>query len=91
MVKKGPEIIKRIAKHPKAMAINLHAKGFIPDKVVEEVNELNETKTAKARRLYNAVRNKVFHYPDKHSIFMGVLQKIERSKRCEKGESNFKL
>ena len=70
MVSHGEKIVAAISTDPKGLALSLHAKGLISDTDFEETNELNETKTAKARRLYSAVKKMIQHHPGRYNDFI---------------------
>ncbi len=71
------------------MALALHAKGFVSDEVVSEVNELNETSKSKAMKLYIEAKKDVRHYPYKYKypVFMDILKRhdlqVERTKKMK--------
>ena len=70
MVSHGEKIVEAISTDPKGLALSLHAKRLISDTDFEETNELNETKTAKARRLYSAVKKMIQHHPGRYDDFI---------------------
>ena len=73
----GEKIVHGLSMDPKAMATSLHAKGFITDNILEEINTLSQTKTDKARCLYSAILKFVKEYPQRYSDFIQILQKYK--------------
>ena len=75
MVTGGEKIVEALSRDPKGLAQALFAKDLISIAILEETNELNGTKTDKARRLYSAVLKVVRDYPQQYDDFIGVLKK----------------
>ena len=74
MVTGGEKIVEALSRDPKGIAQVLFAQHLISCALLEETNELNETKTDKARRLYSAVLKVVQEYPEKYDNFIGVFR-----------------
>ena len=74
MVAGGEKIVEALSRDPKAMAQAMFTKGLISHAILEETNELNETKTDKARRLYSAVLKVVQEYPKQYNDFIGIFK-----------------
>ena len=70
MVSHGEKIVTAISTDPRGLAFSLYTKGLISNTDLEETNELNETKTYKARRLYSAVKKIIQHYPGRYDDFI---------------------
>ena len=70
----GEKVVGDLTKDPKTLALHLHAKRFISDDTLEEVNELNETNRNKARRLYTAVLEIVRNHPQRYAEFISILE-----------------
>ena len=74
MVAGGEKIVEALSRDPKGLAQALFGKGLISNAVLDEMNELNETKTDKARRLYSAVIKVVKEYPRQYDYFIQIFK-----------------
>ena len=75
MVTGGEKIVEALSRDPNGLALTLFTKGLISHAVFEETNELNQTKTDKAIRLYSAVLKVVQEYPHHYNNFIEVFRK----------------
>ena len=80
MVDCAQEIVSSLSTDPKGLAFSLFSKRFISRDVLEQTNELNETKTDKARRLYTEILKIVEQNPKEYKTFVGTL---EDQKQCD--------
>ena len=74
MVAGGEKIVEALSRDPKGLAQAMFTKGLISHAILEETNELNETKTDKARRLYSVLSKVVQEYPEQYDDFIGVFK-----------------
>ena len=79
MVAGGEKIVEALSRDPKGLAQALFVKGLISCAILDETNELNETRTDKARRLYSAVLKVVQEYPQQYDNFIGIF----RENQCQ--------
>ncbi len=70
MVSLGDKIVGNLSSDPRGFALSLHSKSFISDAILEETNQLNETDTVKAQRLYSAVLTVMRSYPHRYDEFV---------------------
>ena len=73
MVAEGEKIVEALSRDPKRLALKLFTKDLISRTILEETNELNETKVDKASRLYSAVLKEVLEYPQHYDTFIEIL------------------
>ena len=74
MVSCAEKIVEGLSRDPRGLATSLLSRGLISDNFLSETIELNETKVAKARRLFTAVLNVVKHYPERCDDFVAILR-----------------
>ena len=74
MVAGGEKIVEALSRDPKGLAQALFTKGLISNAILEETNELNETRTDKARRLYSAVLKVIQEYPQQYDDFIEIFR-----------------
>lgn len=68
------KVVQGLSREPKALADNLHSKGFLSDEKFEEMVQLPATSTDNARKLYTSIIGVVEHYPQSYREFILVLQ-----------------
>ena len=74
MVRCSVSLNHAMSKDPKALALALFSAGFISQATLDEINELNETRSDKGRRLYSAVLGRVRSFPMKFVDFINILR-----------------
>ncbi len=79
MVDCAEELVSSLSTDPKGFAISLFSKRLISPHVLEQTNELNETNTEKAGRLYTEVLKIVQRCPEEYKTFVG---RLEDRKHC---------
>ena len=81
MVDCAEELVSSLSTDPKGFAISLFSKRLqlISPHVLEQTNELNETNTEKAGRLYTKVLKIVQQCPEEYKTFVG---RLEDRKHC---------
>ncbi len=80
MVDCGQEIVRSLSTDPTGFAVSFLSKRLVSPTMLRETNELNETKTKKASRLYTEVLEKVEQYPEKYNEFVDTLKE---KKECD--------
>ncbi len=80
MVDCGQEIVRSLSTDPTGFTVSFVSKRLVSPTMLRETNELNETKTKKASRLYTEVLEKVEQYPEKYNEFVDTLKE---KKECD--------
>ncbi len=74
MIGQGEKIVGALSTDPKGIAVSLIAKRFISQGIFDETNQLNETDTVKARRLYSAILRVIQSYPHRYDDFVEIFK-----------------
>ena len=98
LVKCGVHVTQGLSRDPKTEASILHSKGFVSDELLEEITDLNVTKSCNGQKLYMAILDVVKCYPHRYTDFISVLEEnailhdnlltILREAYCEIGQSD---
>ena len=63
-----------LSRDPKTAATLLHSKGFVSDRLLEEITDLNVTKSDNGQKLYTAVLDVVKCFPHRYTDFISMLE-----------------
>ena len=63
-----------LSRDPKTAASLLHSKGFVSDRLLEEITELNVTRSDNGQKLYTAVLDVVKCFPHRYREFTTMLE-----------------
>ncbi len=74
LVKCSEKIVHSLSVEPRAIALHLFSAGLISQNILEQTNELNDTKREKAIRLYTTLLSVVKHHPHKYHKFVSTLR-----------------
>ena len=75
-MKYGVEVMQGLSRDPKTAAIILFSKGFISSCMLEEIIELNATRSDNGQKLYRVVLDVVRCFPGRYTDFIPVLAEI---------------
>ena len=74
LVKCGVQVTHALSRDPKTAASLLHSKGFVSDRLLEEITELNVTRSDNGQKLYTAVLDVVKSFPHRYTEFISLLE-----------------
>ena len=74
LVKCGVQVTQSLSRDPKTAASLLHSKGFVSDRLLEEITELNVTRSDNGQKLYTAVLDVVKCFPHRYTEFISLLE-----------------
>ena len=77
LVKCGVHVTQALSKDPKTAASLLHSKGFVSDRLLEEITELNVTRSDNGQKLYTAVLDVVKCFPHRYTEFVSLLEEYD--------------
>ena len=74
LVKCGVQVTQSLSRDPKTATSLLHSKGFVSDRLLEEITELNVTRSDNGQKLYTAVLDVVRCFPQRYSDLIGLFE-----------------
>ena len=74
LVKCGVQVTQGLSRDPKNAASLLHSKGFVSDRLLEEITDLSVTRSDNGQKLYTAVLDVVKYFPHRYTDFISVLE-----------------
>ena len=74
LVRCGVQVTQALSRDPKTAASLLHSKGFVSDRMLEEITDLNVTRSDNGQKLYTAVLDVVKCFSHRYFDFISVLQ-----------------
>ena len=74
LVRCGVQVTQALSRDPKTASSFLHSKGFVSDRLLEEITDLNVTRSDNGQKLYTAVLDVVKCFSHRYAEFISVLE-----------------
>ena len=74
LIKCGVQVTQGLSRDPSTVASILHSKGFVSDRLLEEITDLNLSRSDNGQKLFTAVLDVVKCFPHRYTDFISALE-----------------